>query len=97
MAFEVFNVPKEKKGEINKGTSDDLIGRQSISTRDAKALGMEGDIVFLMIEGSDEAVDKARTILSDAGIQAAANSAEIHEKIKKEEESAADGMGMIFG
>ena len=97
MGFEVFEVPRDKKGEMTKVASDDLIGRQSITTRDAKSLGIEGDCYFLLIEGSDESLEKARAMLGDSGVKPSVSRDEIHKKIKDEEDDAADGMGMLFG
>ena len=97
MAFAVFEVPMEKKGEITKITGDDLVSRQSIATRDSKALGMEGSRNFVLVEGSDEGVTKARELFASAEVPEAGNAEEVRSKIRSEEESAADGMGMLFG
>lgn len=97
MAYAVFEVPMEKKSEITKVTGDDLVSRQSIATRDAKALGMEGSCNFVLVEGSEDAVARARELFKVADVSEAAGADEVRSKIRAEEESAADGMGMLFG
>ena len=98
MAVIVFSIDNEHKGKIRDVTSDDLISRQSIMQRDAKALEIEKEAQILVIEGEDSAIDRARELLKDIGEeQDEATSAEILQKIKGEEEDAATGVGFIFG
>jgi len=97
MAYAVFAVEKEKIAEMQKILADDMVSRQSIVTRDAKALGFEKDVQYAMVEGGDEGVARAVELFGQAGIQKEADAEAVYKKIKAEEESAADGMGMIFG
>jgi hypothetical protein len=55
----IFKVPVENKGKIDQLLKDDLVSRQSITVRDAAALSMEGKETFVLIEGSEEALEKA--------------------------------------
>jgi hypothetical protein len=98
MGVLVFSIDNEHKGKIRDVTNDDLISRQSITQRDASALQIEKEAQILVIEGEDEALDRARELLKDIGEeQDEANSQEILEKLKGEEEGAAEGVGFIFG
>jgi hypothetical protein len=79
---------------------DDLVSRQSITIRDAKSLGLEGENVYIKIEGNDDAIVKAEEIVNThcLGKKLSANKAQpIDTKIREEEESASEGMGFIFG
>ena len=83
---------------MNKVTDDDLVSRQSILTRDARSLDVDKDVLYLKIEGSDEAVEKAKKLAEEQGFKKLdeKQAEDINQKIKEQEESAADGMGMIF-
>ena len=75
---------------------DDLVGRQSIYVRNAKALGLEGDNVYIVLDGSEEAVNKAKELLKDLAKEAE-KSEEILAAFDKIEQAAASGMGFILG
>ena len=62
----LFLVKKEnysKAGDIV--FKNDLVSRQSINFRDSKSLGLSGDVYYLDIQGSDEALEEARKLLKD--------------------------------
>ncbi|RLF48599.1 MAG: hypothetical protein DRN20_04235 [Thermoplasmata archaeon] len=95
--YAVFAVPREKMSDARRVLADDIISRQSIITREARALGLEGEIEYVLIEGSDEAIKRAIDMFSEINVKKAENEEDVYKKIKAEEESAADGMGLIFG
>ena len=98
MTYVIFEVKSEDLGKINKLTSDDIVSRQSILTRDSNSLDMKGDFSYVKIEGSDAGVKRALEIAKELKFkkldEKKAN--EINEKIAEQEDSAASGMGMIF-
>lgn len=76
----------------------DLAAKQSITVRDAKALGLKVDGSIFYITGSDEGVNRCKELIKSFVAKATEkdlNSAK--NKIKEEEEAAAAGMGGIFG
>lgn len=95
--YKVFEVKQESDNIISKVVSDDLISRQTISIRDGDSLGLDKDVNYVMIEGSEEAVEKATKIFSEEDVEEANNSEEVRKAIKKEDEAAAEGMGTVFG
>jgi hypothetical protein len=99
MAYVIFEVKKEQIGKINELARDDLVSRQSILTRDANALDIDKDVFYTKIEGSDEGLKRAEEIAKELEFVKLneKEAEEVDKKIKEEEESAADGMGMIFG
>ncbi len=100
MEHVIFEISKEKEEGINLLKKDDLVSRQSIMIRDAKSLGMEGDSIYVKIDGSEEAVKLAEEIVreNELGKKLSEEEAKpIMDKIKEEEESASEGMGFIFG
>ena len=99
MSYFIFEVKTEDVKNINKVAKDDLVSRQSILTRDASALGIDKDVSYLKIEGSEEGLKKASDLAEEHGFTKLSekDAEEINEKILAEEEEAADGMGMIFG
>ena len=98
MSYAIFSVDNEKRNKIKEVLSDDLVSRQSITTRDAKALKIEKEAQFILIEGTDEALDKAKELFQDLGDLIEGTDAEdIYKKFKEDEEGAAAGVGFIFG
>jgi hypothetical protein len=98
MSYAIFSVDNEKRNKIKEIISDDLISRQSITTRDAKAIKIEKEVQFVLIEGDDKAIEKAKELFQDIGTQIeSAEAEEIYEKLKEDEQGAAAGVGFIFG
>lgn len=98
MAYAIFEIKKEDESAVEEIKKDDLVSRQSIWTRDAKSLGIEGDSVFLKIEGDEEAIKKAEEILGEKAKKLEGEEKEkVNEKFVADEEKASEGMGFIFG
>lgn len=75
---------------------DDVVSRASITFREGSMIGKDG--YFCLVQGSDEQCKRAVEISKDLAKEADVKDAEnLVAKIKEEEESAAAGMGSIFG
>ena len=98
MAYLIFEVKKEESGKIIKIIKEDIVSRQSITTRDASSLEMKGEATYLKIEGSDAGLKKAEEIAKDLGLKKMDKKkvTEVNERINAQDDSAASGMGMIF-
>ena len=98
MTYVIFEVKKEDSGKINTILKDDLVSRQSITTRDADSLDIKGDATYLKIEGSTEGLKKAKEMAKELGFKKLDNKKAkgISGKIEPQDDSAASGMGMIF-
>ena len=99
MVYVIFEVKKEELGKINEMLKDDTVNRQSILTRDASSIGIDKDVSFLRIEGSEEGLKRAEELAKEYEFSKLADSdaEDVNQKIKEQEDQAADGMGMIFG
>lgn len=99
MTYVIFEVKTEDVGKINQMLKDDLVSRQSILTRDSSSLSIDKDVSYVKIEGSKEGLKKAEEIAKDLKFKKLnkKKSGEVNKKIEEQEDSAADGMGMIFG
>lgn len=100
MPHAVYKVPKANAGRLNEVFADDVVSRQSITTRDADTLGIRDNCVFVLIEGSDVGVKRATEVFATLKVGEPANSHTtdlVRQKIKDEEDAAAGGMGMVFG
>lgn len=100
MALVVFKVETAQAGAIQKLTADDTVSRQSIHTRDAKALGLPGNHLYVRIQGSDAGIAQARKLAMEVKfgeILGDAEAQKVSRAIDAEEDAAAEGMGMIFG
>lgn len=98
MSYTIFAVGNEDAGLVNELYEDDLVSRQSITVREAEALDLDGDVRYILIEGSDEAQDKAADLLGDgAEVVEGDEAQEVFDAIKAGEQAGAEGMGMMFG
>lgn len=94
----VFEVPKDKTGLADRALKDNIVSRQSITVRDAKTLEVDKDAQFILIDGSEEAIEKAKELFKEIGKELPeAEARPVFDKIKAQDEAAASGVGMIFG
>ena len=98
MAYVIFEVKSENLGKINQMLKDDVVSRQSILMRDASSLSMDRQVSFLKIEGSEAGLKRAKELAKELEFTKLdqKKAEDINKKIMEQEESAADGMGMIF-
>lgn len=98
MTYVIFEVKSEEIGKINKVIKDDLVSRQSILTRDSNSLNLKGEFSYLKVEGSDAGIKRAEELAKEHGLKKLneKKAKEVNDKIAKQEDSAATGMGMIF-
>ncbi|MFH0949350.1 MAG: hypothetical protein V1802_02585, partial [Candidatus Aenigmatarchaeota archaeon] len=94
---EVFLVASDKKTEAEQLLkADDEISRGSITIRLCSSLGFEEDGYFIVLDVGKEAVKKAESLLE--GIAEKYNDKKtVLERIKEQDDSAAEGFGMILG
>ncbi len=98
MAYIIISIPNENKNKIKEILKDDLISRQSITTRDAGALKLDKEVQLVLIEGEDSALAHAKELFKEVGTVEEGQTAEdIYTKFKQDEEGAAAGVGFIFG
>jgi hypothetical protein len=98
MTYVIFEIKKEDTIKINNIIKDDLVSRQSITTRDANSLDIKGDATYLKIEGSTDGLKKAEEMAKELGFKKLTDkkAKNINEKIEAQDDSAATGLGMIF-
>jgi len=95
MAWTLFVVPSSRRGDLDAVLKDDLLSRQSQTLRDAKAMGGPADAIYVLIEGSAEAVALADQLLGPLGTKPA-DAPAVHTRFVEEQESASAGMGLFF-
>ena len=95
----VFFIEKDKYSEAkNKAYSDEEVSRQTIIIRDNASLGLEKEGYYLLINGDDKAVGKAKKLLAESAKELSGEDAEkAISAIDNQESSAAEGFGAIFG
>jgi hypothetical protein len=97
MAWTLFAVPNSKRTELDAVLHDDQLSRQSQKVRDAKSLGGPADSVYVLLEGSAEAMRRGEELLVPVGTRLPTSEAEaLYRKFKDEEEAASAGMGLFF-
>ena len=78
--------------------ADDMLARQSVNFREARALGLHKDGYYLEIDGPQEAIHRAKELLKDIAKEVEhKEKEEVLHKIKEEEDKAAEGFGSLFG
>ena len=95
MAYVIVRLKSDEKALEKSLLSEDIITRQSISIREGEALGKEGGVEYILVEGSEEAVMRVKEIAPN-NILEGKEAEEIYNKIKAEEENAVSGMGFVF-
>ncbi len=101
--YVVFDV-KGPKAEVDRILQDvqdprvDVVSRQSLLFRDAKALGFPAYGTFVVVEGTEAGLAAAEALFKDIGKKLDAKNAEaVYRAIRAQEDDAASGMGLIFG
>jgi hypothetical protein len=96
--YRVYRIPPGKMAAMDPVYQDNLAGRQSITVREAKTLGLGGEGSLVLIEGNDEGVARADALLKDAATALAGADAEAaYKAFRSQDEDAASGMGFVFG
>lgn len=96
MAYQVYRVASKDRAKMDAALGDDILSRQSLTTRDARHFEQPGEFVYLFVEGTDAGILRADAMLLDFA-ERAPNAAELHQKLKDEEDAAASGLGAILG
>jgi hypothetical protein len=97
MAWTLLSVPSAKRTELDTVLHDDQLSRQSQKIRDAKSLGGPADALYVLLEGSPDAMKRADELLAPVGTKLPPAEAEaLYQKLKDEEEAASAGMGLFF-
>ncbi len=87
------------KKEVGKILEDDFLKRTGYIVRECKVLDSARKGYFLYLCGTPESIKKIDELFADMPVEklSGKEAKEIIEKIESEGESAATGMGMIFG
>jgi hypothetical protein len=97
MSWTLFAVPSAKRSELDAALRDDVLSRQSQKLREASTIGGPAGTVYLLLEGSPDAVRRADELLAPVGTKLPVAEAEpLYRRFKDEEESASAGMGLFF-
>ena len=96
--YVIFSIDKERTGKMNEALKDDLVSRQSIVIREAKVLGEDMEGTLLLVEGTEEAIERAKEIFEELGKVLQDDEAKsAYDKFKAEEDTVANGVGFLFG
>ncbi len=96
--YRVYRIPTAKASALDLVYQDNLAGRQSITVRDAKTLGVGGEGNLVLVEGSEDGIARADALLKDAGAALTGADAEAaYRAFRTQDEDAASGMGFVFG
>lgn len=96
--YRVYRLLPTKLAAMDLVYKDNLAGRQSITVREAKTLGLGGEGSLVLIEGSEEGLARADALLKDAGTALAGADADAaYRAFRSQDEEAASGMGFVFG
>jgi hypothetical protein len=96
--YRVFRILPAKLPAMEAVYHDNVAGRQSITVREAKTLGLTGEGSLVLIDGSEEGVRRAEALLKDSATPVTGADAEAaYKAFRSQDEDAASGMGFVFG
>ncbi len=96
--YRVFRILPAKLAAVEAVYRDNVAGRQSITVREARTLGLGGEGSLVVVEGSQEGVGRAEALLKEnAALLTGAEAEAAYQAIRSQDEAAASGMGFIFG
>ena len=96
--YRVFRIASDRLPFIDALYQDGLTGRQSITVREARSLGLGGEGSLVLVEGSAEGVTRAETLLKDAAVVlTGADSESAYRAFQSQDAEAATGLGFVFG
>ena len=94
----MFRIPTARASILEALLRDDVIGRQSVTSREARSLGLSGDGTIVLVEGSEDGVRRAEALLKEAASPLSGPEAEAaYRAFRRQDDEAASGMGLIFG
>jgi hypothetical protein len=97
MSWTLFEVPTEKRTELETILKDDVLSRQSQKLRDAASAGGPAGKLYVLLEGSAEAISRGESLLKPVGEKLpAAEGEKLYRTFKDEEDAASAGMGLFF-
>ena len=97
MAWTIFSVPTSHRPELDTVLKDDQVSRQSQKVREAAALGGPADALYVLVEGSGDAVRRAEELLGPVGTRLTGGDADtLYRRFKDEEDAASQGIGLFF-
>jgi len=92
--FEVSADNKSKAEELLK--KDEEINRGSITLRTAGSLDMNEDCYFIILDASEERLEKAKELLKDIA-KPSKHAKQVLERLDEQENAAIEGFGNILG
>lgn len=95
--YAVFLFPPDAQARAREVTEDDLISRQSVTSRDAQALGTGREGLLVVVEGDERALHRFEELAPEARRLKGREGEEAYRRLKAEEEDAASGVGFLFG
>lgn len=96
--YAVFRLPPDKADRVGLLLGDDVVSRQSVTTREAKSLGLAGEDRYVIVEGTESALARAVDLMKGtAAPLGGAEADKVYQRFRVQEDEAASGMGLIFG
>ena len=94
----LYLMKRSDRATVDKILADDIIGRQTLTQKEAQAFGLPDDRILLIFEGSEEVNTRLKKLFGEfLEPLGEPNASEVYRKIKDEESQAEDGMGFLFG
>lgn len=93
----VFLFPPDATSKSREIMEDDLVSRQGLTTRDGRSLAdRDGTLVF--VQGDADAIRRFEELAKGVATKLGPEETEqLVELLRKEEEDAAEGVGLLFG
>lgn len=94
--FAVFEVPGKDIPKATQALNDNQVSRLTIIVKDGEPYGLAKGAQLVFVEGNPDQVQRAEEMFKEFATKPK-DQAAIRERLMKEEEEAAGGVGFIFG
>lgn len=96
--YTILKIEKKDSGRIDELYKDDTVSRQSIIRRDGISLELKDDSIYVLIDGSEEAIKKVKEIASTFSKTLERKELEeVYKRFKAQDDKSLEGLGSIFG
>lgn len=96
--YAVYLFPSGSAGTARELLEDDLVSRQSVALREPRGMGLDREGLLVILEGEEVALARFEDLAGERAERLRGTEAEeAYAALKREEEDAAEGVGLLFG
>lgn len=94
--WKIFRISKDEEHLYQQLLKDEITSKLSVAKREAVGLGLQGNDIYIIVEGDENIIARASQILQGKEVSRE-DSEKIYKIYQEQLESAQQGVGFIFG